>query len=72
MEARGTLGKTGTLTEGKPRLTQVIPANIVTEENLLLMAAKPSDWIMCQQALNRKTNTNVITPQPYVIERAIY
>ena len=31
--------KTGTLTEGKPRLTQVIPANGVTEDDLLFMAA---------------------------------
>jgi Cu+-exporting ATPase len=31
--------KTGTLTEGKPRLTQVIPANGVSEEDLLLTAA---------------------------------
>ena len=31
--------KTGTLTEGKPRLTQIIPANGVTEDDLLLMAA---------------------------------
>ena len=31
--------KTGTLTEGKPRLTQVIPANGVTEDDLLLTAA---------------------------------
>jgi Cu+-exporting ATPase len=31
--------KTGTLTEGKPRLTQVIPANGVSEEELLLAAA---------------------------------
>jgi Cu+-exporting ATPase len=31
--------KTGTLTEGKPRLTQVIPANGVTEDELLLTAA---------------------------------
>jgi Cu+-exporting ATPase len=31
--------KTGTLTEGKPRLTQVIPANGASEDNLLLTAA---------------------------------
>jgi Cu+-exporting ATPase len=31
--------KTGTLTEGKPRLTQIIPANGVTEDDLLLTAA---------------------------------
>jgi Cu+-exporting ATPase len=31
--------KTGTLTEGKPRLTQIIPANGHTEDELLLMAA---------------------------------
>jgi Cu+-exporting ATPase len=31
--------KTGTITEGKPRLTQVIPANGVTEADLLLTAA---------------------------------
>ena len=31
--------KTGTLTEGKPRLTQVIPVNGVREDDLLLMAA---------------------------------
>jgi Cu+-exporting ATPase len=31
--------KTGTLTEGKPQLTQVIPANGVSEEDLLLNAA---------------------------------
>ncbi len=31
--------KTGTLTEGKPRLTQIVPANGVTEDDLLLMAA---------------------------------
>src|SRR5262249_29805231 len=31
--------KTGTLTEGKPRLTQVIPANGVSEGELLLAAA---------------------------------
>jgi Cu+-exporting ATPase len=31
--------KTGTLTEGKPRLTQIIPVNGVTEDELLLMAA---------------------------------
>ena len=31
--------KTGTLTEGKPRLTQIIPANGGTEDDLLLMAA---------------------------------
>jgi Cu+-exporting ATPase len=31
--------KTGTLTEGKPRLTQVVPLNGVTEHDLLLAAA---------------------------------
>ena len=31
--------KTGTLTEGKPRLTQVFPVNGVTEDDLLLTAA---------------------------------
>jgi P-type Cu+ transporter len=31
--------KTGTLTEGKPRLTQILPVNGVTEEDLLLVAA---------------------------------
>jgi len=31
--------KTGTLTEGKPRLNQVIPANGVTEDDLLFTAA---------------------------------
>jgi Cu+-exporting ATPase len=31
--------KTGTLTEGKPRLTQVIPANGITEDELLITAA---------------------------------
>ena len=31
--------KTGTLTEGKPRLTQVLPADGVSEEDLLLAAA---------------------------------
>ncbi|HEY3915362.1 MAG TPA: copper-translocating P-type ATPase, partial [Verrucomicrobiae bacterium] len=31
--------KTGTLTEGKPRLTQVIPATGASEDNLLLTAA---------------------------------
>src|ERR1019366_8088554 len=31
--------KTGTLTEGKPRLTQIIPVNGVTEDDLLLAAA---------------------------------
>ena len=31
--------KTGTLTEGKPRLTQVIPANGVSEDDLLIAAA---------------------------------
>jgi Cu+-exporting ATPase len=31
--------KTGTLTEGKPHLTQIIPANGVTEDDLLLTAA---------------------------------
>ena len=31
--------KTGTLTEGKPRLTQILPVNGVTEDDLLLSAA---------------------------------
>jgi Cu+-exporting ATPase len=31
--------KTGTLTEGRPRLTTIIPADSVTEEELLLVAA---------------------------------
>jgi Cu+-exporting ATPase len=31
--------KTGTLTEGKPRLTQILPVNGVTEDDLLLVAA---------------------------------
>jgi Cu+-exporting ATPase len=31
--------KTGTLTEGKPRLTQVIPTNDVSEEELIMVAA---------------------------------
>jgi Cu+-exporting ATPase len=31
--------KTGTLTEGKPRLTQIIPVNGVTEDELLIAAA---------------------------------
>ncbi len=31
--------KTGTLTEGKPRLTQIFPVNGVTEDELLLIAA---------------------------------
>jgi len=31
--------KTGTLTEGKPRLTQILPVNGVTEDELLLTAA---------------------------------
>jgi Cu+-exporting ATPase len=31
--------KTGTLTEGKPRLAQIIPVNGVTEDELLLVAA---------------------------------
>jgi Cu+-exporting ATPase len=31
--------KTGTLTEGKPRLTQIVPANGVSEDDLLLLAA---------------------------------
>jgi Cu+-exporting ATPase len=31
--------KTGTLTEGKPRLTQILPVNGITEDDLLLMAA---------------------------------
>ena len=31
--------KTGTLTEGKPRLTQILPVNGVTEDELLLVAA---------------------------------
>jgi Cu+-exporting ATPase len=31
--------KTGTLTEGKPRLTQIIPANGASEDDLLLLAA---------------------------------
>ena len=31
--------KTGTLTEGKPRLTQIIPANGSSEDDLLLLAA---------------------------------
>jgi len=33
------LDKTGTLTEGKPRLTQIVPANGVSEDDLLLLAA---------------------------------
>jgi Cu+-exporting ATPase len=33
------IDKTGTLTEGKPRLTQIIPVNGVTEDELLLAAA---------------------------------
>ncbi len=41
MEKVGTVvvDKTGTLTEGKPRLTQVLPANGVREDELLLAAA---------------------------------
>jgi len=41
MEKVGTIvvDKTGTLTEGKPRLTQVLPANGVAENELLLAAA---------------------------------
>src|SRR5450756_2047181 len=31
--------KTGTLTEGKPRLTQILPANGVSEDELLVAAA---------------------------------
>ena len=31
--------KTGTLTEGRPRLTQILPINGVTEDELLLVAA---------------------------------
>ena len=31
--------KTGTLTEGKPRLTRVVPADLISEEQLLLFAA---------------------------------
>jgi Cu+-exporting ATPase len=31
--------KTGTLTEGKPRLTQIVPVNGVTEDELLIAAA---------------------------------
>ena len=31
--------KTGTLTEGKPRLTQILPVNDVTEDDLLIAAA---------------------------------
>ncbi len=31
--------KTGTLTEGKPRLTQILPVNGVTEDELLVVAA---------------------------------
>ncbi|HEY5043480.1 MAG TPA: heavy metal translocating P-type ATPase [Verrucomicrobiae bacterium] len=31
--------KTGTLTEGKPRLTQILPVNGVSEDDLLLVAA---------------------------------
>jgi Cu+-exporting ATPase len=33
------LDKTGTLTEGKPRLTQIVPVNGVTEDELLIAAA---------------------------------
>jgi Cu+-exporting ATPase len=41
MEKVGTVvvDKTGTLTEGKPRLTQVLPVNDVREDELLLAAA---------------------------------
>ena len=37
--ARRVAAATGTLTEGKPRLTQVVPPHSVSEEELLRAAA---------------------------------
>ncbi len=60
--------KTGTLTEGKPRLTQVIPMNGVTEDEILLAAAAveqssehPLAAAIVQGAKERGANVQPVT-----------
>lgn len=50
------LDKTGTITEGKPRVTDVLPANGISERELLLLASsieKPSEHPLAGAILSR-------------------
>ena len=47
--------KTGTLTEGRPRLTTVMPADSISEEELLTMAA--AVWNRTANILSRRPSS---------------
>lgn len=58
--------KTGTLTEGKPQLTKLVPAEGFTEQSLMLLAAgleKHSEHPLAQAILEKAQNMNLTPPE---------
>ena len=58
--------KTGTLTEGKPQLTRLLPAEGFTEQSLLLLAAgleKHSEHPLAQAILEKAKELNLTPPE---------
>ena len=56
------LDKTGTITEGRPRVTDIIPSDGVTEEELLMLAAsveKSSEHPLAEAVLEETKNRNI-------------
>lgn len=59
--------KTGTLTEGKPRLTKIIPAQGIEEQEVLLLAAsleQQSEHPLAAAIVQAAKNRNLILEQP--------
>lgn len=58
--------KTGTLTEGKPQLTKLVPAEGFTEQRLMLLAAgleKHSEHPLAQAILEKAKDMNLTLPE---------
>lgn len=58
------LDKTGTVTEGKPKVTDIITYNGITENRLLWLAAsieKPSEHPLAEAVLNKAAEENIKT-----------
>ena len=67
------LDKTGTITEGKPRVTDILPAPGISRETLLQTAAsleKPSEHPLAEAILKQAADEHLI-PQPVESFRAI-
>ena len=59
--------KTGTLTEGKPRVTAIVPVNGVTEDDLLKLAAsleRSSEHPLAAAVIRAAKDRNIVTDEP--------